>query len=234
MTFLELCRKVYMRAGYSGNGPASVENQSGQSARVVDYVDEAWQEIQRSRTNWHFMRRRFRATTSPGIAVVSIANAEKITGNLIHSIDRNSWYSQASGELTGGRMMYAHSDKRRWIESSESIIVGRPQHFWESTSGIRVSPLPDREYEITGDYYITAQAFASTESDQNKRRPLSEKSPSMPEHYHMAIAYLAMRELGAFEESANLYSIGDSNYRKIFGQMLKTQTPDIIYAPPLA
>ena len=223
-----------MRAGYSGAGPASVEGQSGQTARVVDYVDEAWQEIQRSRPNWKFMRRRFSGQTQPGINTVALPDSKRVAGDLIRSVDENSWFTRAPSDTTGGVLRYVDSDQRRWLEENEGVTTGRPAYFWETATDIRVSPTPDRAYQISGDYYVTAQSFASSDSAANKTRSLGQRSPDMPEQYHMAIVWLAVREIGGFEGDGNVFNLGDANYRKIFNQMLRTETPSIGFGPPLA
>lgn len=53
MNFLSLCRQLRQETGSSGNGPSSVSNQTGASARLVSWIQSAWREIQTER-RWFF------------------------------------------------------------------------------------------------------------------------------------------------------------------------------------
>ncbi|WP_416398139.1 hypothetical protein [Allohahella sp. A8] len=234
MTFLELCRAAYTRIGYSGAGPSAVTDQSAQSARVVDYVEQAWLEIQRSRENWKFMLRRFDQVTEPGITHLSLPSTEVAKGDVIRSVEKDSWYIRGETEKTSARLCYLPADHRRAIEESDEHYTGRPNYFWHDRKSVRVSPTPDRAYRITGDYYITPQTFASSDSADNRQRELSQKVPEMPEEYHIAIVWLAVRSLAAFEGDGNAFQMADGEYRKLFNQICTTELPTIRYGAPLA
>lgn len=233
MTFLELCRAAYTRMGYSGAGPSSVESQSGQSARVVDYVNEAWLEIQRSRSDWKFMQRRFVGTLTPGISRIALAGTEVAKGDVIRDVERDSWFVRGPAESSSSPLRYMSADLRRHREEMDDLITGRPTYFWFDRTGFRVNPTPSEAFRVSGDYYISPQSFTSSDSEENSQRQLSQKVPEMPEEYHMAIVWLAVRNLGGFEESGNTFQMGDTEYRKIFNQMCRTELPSIRYGAPL-
>lgn len=231
MNFLALCREAHARAGYSGDGPASVDNQTGQSARIVSYVNDAWIEIQRARTNWAFMLRKFDAVILAGQTFAPIPDADKAGGDLIRSVEKDSWFSSGSG-ISPYRLRWLDADYRGALENS--ITTGRPEYFWHSRTGITVAPNVSSDHRITGYYYLTPQSFASTTTGQNKTRPIGERTPEMPQEYHMAIVWLAVRNIGGFEESANTYQLANTNYQKIFGDMCQTELPSIRFGRPLA
>jgi hypothetical protein len=56
MTFLELCKRVRADAGISGD-MATVLNQQGMMAKLVNWVRQADLDIQRMHTSWAFMWR---------------------------------------------------------------------------------------------------------------------------------------------------------------------------------
>jgi hypothetical protein len=57
MNFLELCQRVRLKSGLSGD-IASVTGQQAILAKVVTWVQDADLEIQRSKTDWSFMWRK--------------------------------------------------------------------------------------------------------------------------------------------------------------------------------
>ena len=59
MDYLTLCKRVVQEAGITGGGPTTVSNQSGQLAKVVGWVQQAWTDIQLMRPNWNFMNEEF-------------------------------------------------------------------------------------------------------------------------------------------------------------------------------
>ena len=234
MTFLELCRAAYTRMGYSGAGPSSVERQGGQSARVVDYVNEAWLEVQRSRSDWRFMQRRFVGTATPGLSHLPLAGTEVARGDVIRDVERDAWFIRGPEEATSSPLQYLPADLRRHREEMDDFLATRPAYFWFDRTGFRLNPAPDKAYRVSGDYYISPQSFASSDGEANRQRELSQKVPEIPEEYHTAIVWLAVRNLGAFEESGNTFATGDTEYRKIFSQMCRTELPSIRYGAPLA
>ena len=55
MTFLELCKNVRRESGQAGDGPATVSNQVGIQAKLVDWVRLAYREIVDEHTDWSFL-----------------------------------------------------------------------------------------------------------------------------------------------------------------------------------
>ncbi len=55
MTFLELCQRTHAEAGLAGSGPTSPLGQSGMNAKVVNWVRDAWNDIQQMHNDWNFL-----------------------------------------------------------------------------------------------------------------------------------------------------------------------------------
>lgn len=66
MTFLELCQVSRQECGIQGQGPVSVENQSGLLKRVVDWVRDADLAIQAMHIDWDFLWSSFTRDTVTG------------------------------------------------------------------------------------------------------------------------------------------------------------------------
>ena len=54
MDYLALCKQVHNICQIDGDTIVSVDNQTGMNARVVEWVDRAYRDIQRYRTDWRF------------------------------------------------------------------------------------------------------------------------------------------------------------------------------------
>ncbi len=56
MTFLQLVQRLRQEAGASGTGPVTVVNQDGELARMVNWINDAWLDIQSQHKDWGWMR----------------------------------------------------------------------------------------------------------------------------------------------------------------------------------
>ena len=82
MTFVEACQRTARNCGISGNEPSTVTNQSGALGFIVDYVRDAWIEIQMSDDRWLFMekRRDVRVTSNPfNVSAIALTSFHVMT-----------------------------------------------------------------------------------------------------------------------------------------------------------
>jgi hypothetical protein len=57
VTFLEIVNRVRQNCGISGADLSTVTGATGESLRIINWVNESWLDIQSMRPNWHWMRR---------------------------------------------------------------------------------------------------------------------------------------------------------------------------------
>jgi len=62
-TYLQLCALLRQNAIDSGTGPATVLAQSGELARFVQWIADAWTELQNEKDEWFWMRKSFTVNT---------------------------------------------------------------------------------------------------------------------------------------------------------------------------
>lgn len=210
MNFLDLCKRTREEVGYSGTGPSSVIGQLGEMGRLVNKVNSAWLEIQQSRNNWRFMLTELSTSTVASTNLISVSTLKTVDPDSFRIIDDDVNYP----------LQHITADQARYFPELES----RPTHFWTDRGKVYLYPTPDKVYTLKGDYYKvpTLMTLANT------------SIPSLPEEYHEAIIWLAVKNLGAFEESSNTYSHAMTEYRKIFDRMLESETPGIYFGGPLA
>ena len=97
MNYLQLCQRTRQKAGIAGEGPATTVNQTGQLGRLVNWVAEAWSDVQSERPNWLFMNEDFTFNTQSGVRDYTAAD-QSITD--LDIWDRYSFliYETAVGE----------------------------------------------------------------------------------------------------------------------------------------
>lgn len=54
--FLQLCQKLRQEAGIAGNGPLTTVGQSGELGRLVDWIQQGYNDIQEKHEDWDFLR----------------------------------------------------------------------------------------------------------------------------------------------------------------------------------
>ena len=73
MNRLQLVNRLKLEAGVSGNDLTSTIAQTGESARLVTWIDSAWYDIQGQHEDWQWMRKTATFPTVSGVPVYSIS-----------------------------------------------------------------------------------------------------------------------------------------------------------------
>ena len=150
MNFLEICQAVH-RESDEGSGPVSVENQTGELLKVVNFVNLAWVELQARRTDWLWMRKTKTFTTINGTAeypqsVLSISAK-------YFFVETCRIYKTPEGKASDVFLPYV--DYREWLQRYGAGVIAdqSPNVFTVSpTKAIILTPAPDDEYALTFDY----------------------------------------------------------------------------------
>lgn len=66
MDFLKIVNRTRQACGIAGADLTSVTNQSGETLRVINWVNEAWMDLQATRQDWLWMRKSFAFQTVAG------------------------------------------------------------------------------------------------------------------------------------------------------------------------
>jgi hypothetical protein len=119
LNYLQLCQKLRQEAGISGSGPTSTLNQSGELARVCDWIQQSYIDIQEKHTDWNFLRRTFSLPLTIGKSVypVNINNTSSDTTSypLSNLVDIANW-------RTDSMRCYLHGSLTFF--SNTSIVAG--------------------------------------------------------------------------------------------------------------
>ena len=210
MNRLELCKMTRQLAGIPGTGPTTTIGQTGESKRVVDWVDMAWAEIQRI-GKWDFL---WEAAT-----VVVTAGTNTTTGTIpAHRYEKDSVYDAFGAPLT-----YCP-----WVEFRQSyplalIAAGTPG-IWT----IR----PDLAFAV--DSKPTANTTYTVERYKNPVAMTADAdTPAIPTEHHMAIVYKALLLYANFEEAGITRATAEEEYSRHLNAMQRLLLPDLIEAGAL-
>jgi len=227
-TFLDLCQRLASEVGVSGSGPAAVTAQTGEAARLVNWIASAWLDIQRLHTDWSFL------LVSPGVSFATVAGQTLytptetgITAGVLGQWKRDTFrcYRTADGTSTEIFLPYLPYDQWRDLYQYGSLRTTnvQPTVMTIAPSFAIGLQTPLAGYTVTGDYY-TAPVTMTADADV----------PSIPTQYIMAIVYRAMMDYGAFESAPEVYQRGDQKFTVLRAAMERSRLPEILTVGALA
>lgn len=229
-TFLQLAQKLRQETVDSGTGPSTVVSQAGESGRFVQWIIDAWTELQQERENWRWMRKSFTLATVASTAAYSYGSCnDTVTAVAIARFA--AWYRQtfkcylaSAGVGSEYPLIWLDWDHFRRIYQYGTQNNGQPVHFSENPlQQIVLGPVPDAVYTVSGDYQIGPQILAA-DADE----------PEFPSRFHNLIVYEAMKKYGGnrIAPEAMLRAIAEGGILRDALEM--TQLPKMGYGRPLA
>jgi hypothetical protein len=220
MNFLQLVQRTKREAGISGGGPNTVIGQTGEMQRLVDWVRDAYIDIQNSQPAWNWLHKTATVVLAPGGQLYHPVTAWDVFP-LKYMGDSFWLYATDDGPAFGGHLSEESYSKIRLYDTPQ---IARPTGFIVlPTREIKFNAITDQEYALTFDYYATAEELDSDED-----------VPSMPEQYQMAIVWRALQHYADYEEVPYLRQTSTLKYTQVYDQMLRTETPQIRFGGPLA
>ena len=220
MTFLELCKQLVLESGIPGTGPTSTTGQSGEMARVVNWIQMAYREIQ-LRPGWEWMRTAFSFETVAEQGQYTIAEAG-ISDFSAWKPDSFRIYLTSAG--VGSETLLTQSD---YTSFRDYYLFNTRRTSYSRPIAIAVTPnkslvlglAPDDIYTVSGEYWKSPQAL-SGDSD----------TPDMPDRFHMAIVYKALLSYGLFESAGEVIQRAQLLYGQYDSAMRADQQGEITLA----
>jgi len=188
MTYLELCQLFVREAGAVGTGPTTVVGQTGEYARVVEWIKQSWIKIQTEKSRrWKF------TWIQKEINTTADARTYDMSSESVKQIDTDTFTIFLTADTESQEMPlefmeynqfkkiynYIHSDAEQ-----PAIVTVLPDNnlFFE--------PKPNDDYTIRFDASKSVQILAA-DSDV----------PYLPEEYQYAIIYRALLDYERYEEA---------------------------------
>lgn len=206
MNRLDLVRRVIAESGTTGLAIGSTLNQRGDALNFVNWVDDAYLEIQ-GLLNWPSLWEDASITITAGNSVVA--------GSLPHGR-----YIYDSGRLDGGRLNYLPWDRFRL--QYLSVEAGTL-----TTWTVR----PDRSIAVNA--LVEANTTLQIERYRMPGRLAADTDvPLLFDEHHMAIVWRALMMFGAFDEAGVTYKRGAAEYATM-KRLMAADLPDMESGDPL-
>lgn len=225
MNFLQLCQRTREKCGISGSGPAAVTGQSGEMLRVINWVNEAWMEIQNSRTNWMWMRGEFTFNTVAAQQAYTPTEAGVASTHSHWWMDTLRIYRADVGVNDEQHLHQTDYANFRDVYQFSARMNGRPTAVamrpWDQA--LLLGPVPERIYTVVGEYQKKATEMVANAD-----------VPSLPSQYHMLIVYEAMTKYAAYEAAPEVMAGVQTSYDEIKAALYGNQQPGFSLGGPLA
>lgn len=221
MTFLQLVQKLRQECGVSGTGPVTTVNQIGEYKRLVDWIVDAWLEIQGLHPDWKFLRTSTSWTTTLGqyaYTPVQCGIPADTFGSWVRHEMRQ--YNTAAGlrsELPVYHMAYDRW-RRQYNLGGLRDQLGPPREYAVAPDqSLVLGPAPLAGYTMTGDYYRAPVTLS-----------LNADIPALPPGFnHMIIVYAAKMKYGAHEAAPEVYAEGERAYLPLLSRLEVGQLEEI-------
>ena len=233
MNYLAIAQRLVQETNIANTGPSTVIDQKGEMANSVNWVADAYMELQ-NKLLWRWLRERFTLNTAAGVDTYApLVAISEDTGQIIDRFKRwriNDVRNQprcylATGNIrNASRLSYLSWDDFRDIYTTQQSTDSQPSHITiDPQDNIVLGPTPNAEYVIVGEYHKSAQTLVENTD-----------IPEMPNDYHMLLVYLAMEDKGFFDSAGEIIARAQKKQNTLMRQLIAEQGPVIRQAGPLA
>ncbi len=239
-TYLQLCQDVARECGVAGGAdatprPLTVLAQAGEYNRIVNWVADAYEEIQGGE-NFRWLRKSFTVDTVDGTDTYAFGDCTDVDDAAVISRFK-TWhlndprnppkiYLTATGVSAQVLLTWTPWDNFEYLYKTGSLQsqTSQPVHITVNPKDeIQLGITPNDIYTLTGDYHKSAQILAA-DSD----------TPEMPEAYHKLIMYQAMEYYALFESAPEILARAERGIKRITNQLKRNQSQPFRKSGPLA
>lgn len=222
MNFLQLCQRVFIEGGVSGQ-LSSTQNTSGEALRIVNWVKSAYEEILNDQPEaWVFVRKTVSKQLTAGIGTYSFADLAIADG--VQWDDDTVTYattSDLSDEASLNKLSFTKFQSVHRFGSTR-VKTGTPVDVSiDNSTSLVLGPIPDKAGWLTFDY----KAMPTLISDNDV--------PVLPARFHSAIIWRALRHYGLYEAAPEVVARADIAYKEVMLQLTIDQTPEVEVEGPL-
>lgn len=236
MTFLELCQMTVRQTGtIKGTLPTTVVGQVERLGQIVEYVREAYIDIQNAHRKWRWLNSRFVGQTVPGQMFYPGTDFLDERDNVpITRFSRwgfaqdggdasLSTYLTSAGPQEEGAVRWLDVDRFYETQGRGVRTPGKPQFYTiDNQQRLAISPTPDAIYTVRG-LYRKGPQMLTVDGDV----------PEMPVDFHTIIKDAALCYVEAFDEGPRipLYRL---RMLPNFSMLELHQLPQVQWGAPLA
>ena len=220
MNYLQLVARLKRKCRVTGAAPASIENATSEEVnRLMDWINEAWMDIQETRQDWGWMRGSCSFTTVAGQAIYTPAETGVTDfGNWT----RDTWriYTTSVGMPSEQFLIYRDYESWRNLYQFGSMRTSQTQPVDLTITpekSIGLGPLPTAGYTVIGDYFKLPTEMS-----------LNADTPALPSRFHMLIVYRAMMFYGVSEAAPEVYEEGKTEFNRMMSRVTENNLPELM------
>lgn len=207
MEYIELVKRAIRYSGARIDAPSSVSTATGLAADFVDYVNDAYRDIQMERPEWYFRMMPRELEISEQL----LDKGQKVKPSDIQAPASPSWNfvalydifikesDKADDQPSSITFIPWNNCHNRWgrseaqLDTNEALeIKGRPQRFTIAPNGeMWLNPIPDKSYVM---HFMGPNKVQKLCDDCDQ--------PYMPEEYHDMIVWRAVRDYAMYQQDA--------------------------------
>lgn len=226
MDFKTICQRVAEKAGIPGGVPTTVVSQTGESLRIVNWVNDAWESIQNRRKSWRWLRTAKSFNTVAGTQSYSLA-----TLTLTAVPFGRWWETHFSAYLTsagqGGErplIWIPYDDFRNYyLFGAIAAIQSQPIHVTVGPDeSVLFGPIPNDIYTVRSEYQKGAARMAA-DGD----------TPGMPAQFHMLIVWEALKLYALYESAQEALEAARRGADPLWDELEDSQLDTMLSPPPL-
>lgn len=220
MNRLQLVQRLSLESGASGSITTTI-GQTGESLRLVTWIDQAWDDIQRMHPQWKWMRKtagpanltQDQAIYAPTDAPFSLTDFGDWLNETFRiyqdTVDNEQILTQYPYERFRNTYIYGTTRNTSGYPIAITITPAK---------ALQVALQPDNtNYFLTGEYYAKPSAFSANNDE-----------PDMPERYHIMIVWKALMYYGGYESSPEAFSRASQLYLELKDDLTQNQGKELL------
>ncbi len=233
MNNLEICQRTVLDCEVTGS-LTTVTGQNGMLGRVVNWVSDAYTELQQRHNNWRWLRHGWTVNTVADDDTYAYGDCTDTTSSstitrfqewmIRDPYDPPKCYLQSSGVGTEYWLTYVPWSSFQTIYKIGSQTSSAPSFITiDPQNNIVLGPAPSAVYVVSGDYQRSAQTL-SADND----------TPEMPSDYHLLIVYLAMEKYAGHTAAEEKIFRATNEGLRMLRRLERNQLPEIELGTALA
>lgn len=243
VNFLQIAQRACIECGVASNTAIqialpTVVGATGSLGRVVNWVNDAWTDVQMDHDDWDWMRSS--NILGAGVSFATIAGQASYplgigAGTVGVGVDSfGKWDRETFRNFTTtvgftNENYLDEIDFDRWRNSymygANRNVQTRPVAVaFGPDQSVCLGPPPNGLYTITGDYFV-----APTEMVADTDVPTG-----LPVRFHMLIVYRVMMKYAGYESAPEVYERGSQENDGMYAQLQAVRAPRVSFGGALA
>lgn len=230
MNYLQLVNRTRVECGVSGsNTPlTTLVGVTGENARIANWVNTAWVDVQTAKEDWQWMREPFQFNTVTQQQTYTPTQAG--VGSTFGNWKRDSFRCSSVGQNYADEQLLNYMD---YTTFRNLYQYGNMRSTYARPVVVSIAPgddkdlafgsIPDQPYVIVGEYY---------------KRPYDLTADTdvvdIPSRFEMMVVYRAMMYYAGYEAAPEVYQRGELEFKRLMNRLNIDQLPTLVSGPPLA